>query len=890
MLSKKEKIKMSVYRQVQKIRSHPRPGQRTELLQQKRLSSLTKNADWLPSRSKYVGNNTSLSSSSSSFPPIYHVQIIQNPHVYLKELSQEQDHVIQQMAELTRRLSDMEKRTIISGDCSRDCSLQKKDDFLPKLDILHQKLKACEANTTIVKKLKETIDQQDVRINQSTTLTQSFYQQLKASLEKLQNEVTNAISTSEEITTIKNSISDTTTLISQLQTTIFSTQSACDGVDEKLSTIDHQIQLTNQSITAAHQNIVLVENKTLSYLQQFDQFRSRIVNLLKIDQDQSSSVITVLEKQINQITKQLQSHLEVIRSIEKNLKENIAECGANVNTKTQSLQDQILSLQQLFENQQKAFTQWMQDNKFTQHNNQLTQHNNQLTQHNNQLTQHTTQLTEHNNQINQQNAQLTEHDNQLTQHNNQLTEHDNQLTEHDNQITQQNTQLTEHTTQLTEHTNQLTEHNNQLTQQNTQLTKHTTQLTEHTTQLTQHNNQLTQHNTKINQHTTQLTELNHEQRTGNITLNQNISSLTTKIKQQITTFTDQFLSMNTRQMDEIKKQISEVSVGLNLVKTDLLALETKFFQMIKSCTNTDDLMAIRAEYIQLLNTESQKLQKDQTTVISNLSDQTTAMQKEYRDLSHRTEEIMNERYEQIQMIQIELKEEKNTSSSNYKQLQALHQAAVEGIRMDMEKELIERKQHYDTLEKTMGVRFEQLEKKIDHIYTQHNLLNQQNQTAQQTDLQHNTHLKQLQEKTNQLSQATDELSQTTNHHQLSIQTMSKQYETLQKRYQQLHTLLVSNMEDAERSNQSVRELIELHKKIETEYKDMVEMYDKQQTDYKNSLENRDNKLQQLESQVKEQLHTMENRITQLHTTEPVVSRLSRIDELAVPRYITPKKI
>ena len=120
--------------------------------------------------------------------------------------------------------------------------------------------------------------------------------------------------------------------------------------------------------------------------------------------------------------------------------------------------------------------------------------------------------------------------------------------------------------------------------------------------------------------------------------------------------------------------------------------------------------------------------------------------------------------------------------------------------------------------------------------------------------------------------------------------MSKQYETLQKRYQQLHTLLVSNMEDAERSNQSVRELIELHKKIETEYKDMVEMYDKQQTDYKNSLENRDNKLQQLESQVKEQLHTMENRITQLHTTEPVVSRLSRIDELAVPRYITPKKI
>ena len=753
---------MSVYRQVQKIRSHPRPGQRTELLQQKRLSSLTKNADWLPSRSKYVGNNTSLSSSSSSFPPIYHVQIIQNPHVYLKELSQEQDHVIQQMAELTRRLSDMEKRTIISGDCSRDCSLQKKDDFLPKLDILHQKLKACEANTTIVKKLKETIDQQDVRINQSTTLTQSFYQQLKASLEKLQNEVTNAISTSEEITTIKNSISDTTTLISQLQTTIFSTQSACDGVDEKLSTIDHQIQLTNQSITAAHQNIVLVENKTLSYLQQFDQFRSRIVNLLKIDQDQSSSVITVLEKQINQITKQLQSHLEVIRSIEKNLKENIAECGANVNTKTQSLQDQILSLQQLFENQQKAFTQWMQDNKFTQHNNQLTQHNNQLTQHNNQLTQHTTQLTEHNNQINQQNAQLTEHDNQLTQHNNQLTqhktqinqqntqltqhntqinqqnaqltehdnqltqhnnqltEHDNQLTEHDNQITQQNTQLTEHTTQLTEHTNQLTEHNNQLTQQNTQLTKHTTQLTEHTTQLTQHNNQLTQHNTKINQHTTQLTELNHEQRTGNITLNQNISSLTTKIKQQITTFTDQFLSMNTRQMDEIKKQISEVSVGLNLVKTDLLALETKFFQMIKSCTNTDDLMAIRAEYIQLLNTESQKLQKDQTTVISNLSDQTTAMQKEYRDLSHRTEEIMNERYEQIQMIQIELKEEKNTSSSNYKQLQALHQAAVEGIRMDMEKELIERKQHYDTLEKTMGVRFEQLEKKIDHIYTQQN--------------------------------------------------------------------------------------------------------------------------------------------------------------------------
>jgi len=131
--------------------------------------------------------------------------------------------------------------------------------------------------------------------------------------------------------------------------------------------------------------------------------------------------------------------------------------------------------------------------------------------------------------------------------------------------------------------------------------------------------------------------------------------------------------------------------------------------------------------------------------------------------------------------------------------------------------------------------------------------------------------------------------------QLIRDTFKTQYETLQKRYQELHTIMVSNMEETERGNQSVRELIELHARVEQEYKDMTQSYDQQQKEYKMSLLQRDGRLQLLEEQVKLQLDNVDHRLTclQNQTGDAAVGKptlSARLDELAQPRHITPKKL
>jgi chromosome segregation ATPase len=128
----------------------------------------------------------------------------------------------------------------------------------------------------------------------------------------------------------------------------------------------------------------------------------------------------------------------------------------------------------------------------------------------------------------------------------------------------------------------------------------------------------------------------------------------------------------------------------------------------------------------------------------------------------------------------------------------------------------------------------------------------------------------------------------------------QQYDTLQKRYQQLHTIMVSNMEETERGNQSVRELIEVHTRIEKDYKDVTTSYEQQQNEYQESLKERDARLKLLEDQVKQQLDSVDSRLVTLqHSSEQGVggvggvnsrARLSsRLEELAQPRQITQKK-
>ena len=125
------------------------------------------------------------------------------------------------------------------------------------------------------------------------------------------------------------------------------------------------------------------------------------------------------------------------------------------------------------------------------------------------------------------------------------------------------------------------------------------------------------------------------------------------------------------------------------------------------------------------------------------------------------------------------------------------------------------------------------------------------------------------------------------------ETFKSQYDTLQKRFQQLHTIMVSNMEETERGNQNVRELVELHSKIEKEYKDMTRTYDDQQKEYNTTLAERDKRLHLLESKVKSQLDNMDSKLTSLQEGEDVSFKQThsvRIEELAQPRHITPKKV
>jgi Fe2+ transport system protein B len=99
------------------------------------------------------------------------------------------------------------------------------------------------------------------------------------------------------------------------------------------------------------------------------------------------------------------------------------------------------------------------------------------------------------------------------------------------------------------------------------------------------------------------------------------------------------------------------------------------------------------------------------------------------------------------------------------------------------------------------------------------------------------------------------------------------------------------MEETERGNQGVKDLIELHQKMETEYKDMTITYEKQHDEYKQSLQDRDDKLRILETQVKNQINSIEGKLTNVQNKEIDVNnqRMSRINELAQPRFITPKK-
>jgi chromosome segregation ATPase len=156
----------------------------------------------------------------------------------------------------------------------------------------------------------------------------------------------------------------------------------------------------------------------------------------------------------------------------------------------------------------------------------------------------------------------------------------------------------------------------------------------------------------------------------------------------------------------------------------------------------------------------------------------------------------------------------------------------------------------------------------------------------------------LNEKTESAARRALDLSETCRlldeEYKLISGTFKSQYDTLQRRYQELHTIMVSNMEETERGNQSVRELIDLHARIEHEYKELTSSYEQQQEAYKTSLQQRDDRLKLLEDQFKQQLDQVGSQLSNLQeqgdSSYSRTTHSARIEELAQPRHITQKKI
>lgn len=208
--------------------------------------------------------------------------------------------------------------------------------------------------------------------------------------------------------------------------------------------------------------------------------------------------------------------------------------------------------------------------------------------------------------------------------------------------------------------------------------------------------------------------------------------------------------------------------------------------------------------------------------------------------------------------------------------------------LDIEKRISEIKHEFDTHEDVHDKKSIQY---VQHLGTLDQKVDTLRHQVESMDQKTADTLAQTAKKTLDLSEACKYLDE---EYKMISGTFKSQYEVLQKRYQELHTIIVSNMEETERGNQSVRELIEMHTRIEQEYKDMTHSYERQQQEYKTLLQKRDDRLKLLEDQVKSQLDNVDQRLTMLQNDDGSKvgssAHSTRIDELAQPRYITPKKI
>lgn len=327
-----------------------------------------------------------------------------------------------------------------------------------------------------------------------------------------------------------------------------------------------------------------------------------------------------------------------------------------------------------------------------------------------------------------------------------------------------------------------------------------------------------------------------------------------------------------------------------------------------------------------------------------------SLKEEYRVAHEDSKARIVEKQEQIDALTKKLQVMEDKSTEEYKTIKQEHDSLVKDMKEHIRNEMVQRREHINHIEeklsdliqnstKHMKSQIQQLEtasqekdKRIQTLESEtHKLFEQvnvevqklsseidtinarlasakeelQSQLVSQTfELDTNSQkIKKLEDKLQKSIETNAIIKQQTTEilemqkslgeeHKSFNKKFNEQVGALQKRYHQLHTIMLSNMEEAEQGAQSVKELISLHHNLESEYKKVIQSYEEQHEDYKRSLQEKDQRLKSLETQVKEQLEQVEHRISTIGNEgrNSGHKQRTRIDELAIPKHVTQKKV
>lgn len=324
-----------------------------------------------------------------------------------------------------------------------------------------------------------------------------------------------------------------------------------------------------------------------------------------------------------------------------------------------------------------------------------------------------------------------------------------------------------------------------------------------------------------------------------------------KLAEGISTFQHQLEEFKTDVNSKIDDKIDKIESDQHLresikkVKTEFNSLIENNIQSVKSSIDK-----LESEYKSDHNSVKESIDNNNTT-IHEIKEENKIFKKEYAA-------EYNDQYNQIKEVQNELKSASSVwNESSHK--------ITEDVRILKESLQKESESKSEILQKLIDVSKE-LESKINSVKSEKDKIDKR--TQEMSELQQH-----LEEKCSIIE---------TN--------FNDKYAKIGKRYNQLHTILLSNMEEFEKESQNVNEIVDLHEKIKSEYKSMMNTYDTQHEDYKKSLKEKDDKLNSLELQVKNQLEEVERRISHMNTNSEPLNKPTRIDELAVPKHITHKKV